>query len=127
MLFRKSYLLKNKVGRFILVVVTSALTAFIIWIYHFFSNSKSEQPSGTIHDSNVMDLAIVNALGRIEPQEVIALSPTPSIEGVRLAKLLVKERDSIASGELVAILDSHNRLQAALEETQEQVPPCDLE
>ncbi|WP_016949578.1 ABC exporter membrane fusion protein [Anabaena sp. PCC 7108] len=68
------------------------------------------------------ELKTVTALGRIEPQgKVIKLSAAVSSEGSRVEKLLVQEGDRVKAGQVIAILDSQNRLQAALQEAQEEV------
>ncbi len=70
-------------------------------------------------------IAKVNALGRLEPAgEVIKVSaPTnPSIgSGSRVVKLLVDEGDQVRAGQVIAILDNRDRLQANLIEAQKQV------
>jgi len=65
----------------------------------------------------------VTALGYLEPQgKVIKLSAPSSTGGSsRVEKLLVKQGDSIKAGQIVAILDSRDRLEAALLEAEEQV------
>lgn len=64
----------------------------------------------------------VTALGRLEPQaEVIHLSAPLALDGDRVAQLLVKEGDRVKAGQVVAILDSRDRLQSALLEAQERV------
>lgn len=64
----------------------------------------------------------VTALGRLEPQaEVIRLSAPLSLEKDRVAELLIKPGDRVQAGQVVAILDSHDRLQLALQEAQTQV------
>ncbi len=64
----------------------------------------------------------VTALGRLEPNgEVIKLSATTSTEGSLLQKLLVKEGDRVQAGQVIAIMDSRDRLQASLVEAQQQV------
>ncbi|WP_414576132.1 ABC exporter membrane fusion protein [Anabaena sp. CCY 9402-a] len=68
------------------------------------------------------ELKTVTALGRIEPKgKVIQLSATTSSEGSRVEQLLVKEGDRVKAGQVIAILDSRDKLEAALKETQEQV------
>lgn len=67
-------------------------------------------------------ITVVTALGRLEPKgEVIKLSAPTSAEGSRVDRILVEEGDRVKAGEVIAILDSQNRLQAALEEAQERV------
>ncbi|NJO60195.1 MAG: biotin/lipoyl-binding protein, partial [Richelia sp. RM2_1_2] len=64
----------------------------------------------------------VAALGRLEPQgEVIELSAPLTLDGDRVAKLLVKEGDKVKIGDVIAILDSQKRLQDEVLQTKEQV------
>lgn len=64
----------------------------------------------------------VTALGRLEPEaEVIRLSAPLSLDGDRVAKLLVKEGDAVKAGQLVAIMGESDRLKDALDQAKEQV------
>ncbi|MGQ4648468.1 HlyD family efflux transporter periplasmic adaptor subunit [Lyngbya aestuarii] len=64
----------------------------------------------------------VTSLGRLEPKgEVIKLSAPTSNNGNRVEQLLVQEGDRITAGQVIAILDSHDRLQASLDKAQEDV------
>ncbi|AFY92636.1 HlyD family efflux transporter periplasmic adaptor subunit [Chamaesiphon minutus] len=64
----------------------------------------------------------VTALGKLAPKgEVIKLSAPTSNEGVKIDKLLVEEGTTVKSGQLVAILDSQRRLQAAVDEAKATV------
>lgn len=64
----------------------------------------------------------VTALGRLEPKgEVIQLSAPSPREGNRVEQLLVKEGDPIKTGQVIAIMDNRDRLQATLGEAQKQV------
>lgn len=66
--------------------------------------------------------AQITALGRLEPeQEVTKLSVPATMTNERIAQLLVQRGDQVKVGQVIAILDSHDRLQKALLETQEQV------
>ncbi|ARV59473.1 HlyD family secretion protein [Nostocales cyanobacterium HT-58-2] len=70
----------------------------------------------------VVKVTTVTALGRLEPKgEIIKLSAPASTEGSRVEQLLVKEGTKLKEGQVVAILDSRDRLSAALAEAQEQV------
>lgn len=58
----------------------------------------------------------VTALGRLEPQgEVIKLSAPSTAQGARINQLMVKEGQRIRAGDVIAVLDNQDRLQAALE------------
>lgn len=82
----------------------------------------SENPPQTIPLTSIAKPTTVTSLGRLEPSsEVIRLSAPTSAEGSRVEQLLVKEGDRVKAGQVIAILDSRDRLQAALEEAQEQV------
>lgn len=64
----------------------------------------------------------VTALGRLEPEaEVIRLSAPLSLDGDRVAKLLVKEGDAVKAGQVVAIMDEGDRLKDALDQAKQQV------
>lgn len=64
------------------------------------------------------EIKTVTALGRLEPQgEVIKLSASSN----RVERLLVKEGDRVKAGQVIAIMDNRDRLQAAAEQAQEEV------
>lgn len=64
----------------------------------------------------------VTALGRLEPKgEVIELSAPVTGEASRVEKLLVKEGDTVQANQVVAILDSQDRLMAAFKEAKQAV------
>ena len=64
----------------------------------------------------------VSALGRIEPEgEVVQLSVSTAAEGSRVDKLLVERGDKVKQGQVVAILDSYSRADAALDKAQTDV------
>ncbi|NJM72425.1 MAG: biotin/lipoyl-binding protein [Scytonema sp. RU_4_4] len=105
---------------FLLVILTTIISSGI-GIYTVQNNtnnvgSKKEQAAP------VVKVTTVTALGRLEPKgEIIKLSAPTSAEGNRVEELLVREGTQVKQGQLVAILDSRDRLSAALAEAQEQV------
>ena len=91
-----------------------------------FSTVKYWQYSGNVETQSTVKklpkITTVTALGRLEPKgEVIKLSATVSAEGSRVEQLLVNEGDRIKKGQVIAILDSRDRLQFAVIEAQAQV------
>ena len=64
----------------------------------------------------------VTALGRLSPQgEVIKLSAPSASEGARIEILKVEEGDRVSQGQIIAILDTRDRLQAILEQADKEV------
>jgi HlyD family secretion protein len=64
----------------------------------------------------------VGAVGWIEPKgRVIRLAAPSNAHGARIERLLVNEGDHVQAGQIVAFLDSQERLQAALEESEKRV------
>lgn len=105
--------------RWIWIIATSVLclggtTAGVFW-----HRSTSSPPPQVV---SVPALKTVTALGRLEPKgEVIQLSAPATGQTSRIEQLLVKEGDTVKSGQAIAILDNRDKLQAALEEALEQV------
>lgn len=102
--------------RMVIVIIALCLggtTAGIFWRQSV--SSPAPQPV-------TVPIKTVTALGRLEPKgEVIQLSAPASGQASRIEQLLVKEGDSVKIGQTIAILDNRDRLQAAVEEAQEQV------
>lgn len=64
----------------------------------------------------------VAATGYLEPQgEVIKISAPAFMEGAKVQQLLVKQGDQVNLGQVLAVLDNRDRLQAALKQAQTQV------
>jgi HlyD family secretion protein len=71
----------------------------------------------------------ITALGRLEPQgEVFAVSSSGNGNtSDRVSQLLVKEGTQVKAGQVIAILDSRNRLQAVFEKSQGEVKSIDAQ
>jgi HlyD family secretion protein len=64
----------------------------------------------------------VSALGRLEPEgEAIQVFAPTSSDGARVEVLRVKHGQQIRRGDVIAMLDTYERRQAALQEAQQQV------
>jgi HlyD family secretion protein len=95
----------------------SSLTAYTFWRYR-----SIPAESVAIPETRVLEVKTVTALGWLEPQgEIIQLSAPQSNSGSRVDQLLVKEGDWVEAGKAIAILDSRDRLQAALEQAKTEV------
>ncbi|AKG24264.1 ABC exporter membrane fusion protein [Calothrix sp. 336/3] len=103
------------------LAITAALITSSISAYTFLGSRSAQKQKAEVPLVE-QEVKTVTALGRLEPKEkVIKLSAPSSTEGNRVEKLLVKEGDRVKVGQVVAILDSRDRLQAALQEAKEQV------
>lgn len=70
----------------------------------------------------IPEIKTVTALGRLEPSgEMIRISVSSSESGNRIEELLVQAGDQIKQGDVIAVLDSRDRLEASLIQAQEQV------
>jgi len=107
------------IGLFILSGAMAIATTF--YGISFFGQGAG-QSSTSVPTIRKIPLRKITALGRLEPlMEVIRLSAPLSLDNDRVAQLLVKQGDRIKKGQVVAILDSQQRLKLAVLEAQEQV------
>ncbi len=101
----------------LLVTATMLGGATVLW-----ESSQSEPDKSSPPVQTATITSKVTALGRLEPEtEVINLFAPLALDGDRVAQLLVKGGDWVEAGQVVAILASRDRLQAALDEAQEEV------
>ncbi|KAM3114882.1 HlyD family efflux transporter periplasmic adaptor subunit [Phormidesmis sp. 146-33] len=99
------------------VILLGGTGAFTLWRAH-----SSAQTAQSVENAAPQQQT-VTALGYLEPQgRVIRLSaPNASGGSSRVEQLLVKQGDSVKAGQAIAVLDNRDRLQAALQEAQQQV------
>lgn len=100
------------------LILLGTFGTFTLW--RSLSPSSQTQPT----ENAAPKAKTVTALGYLEPQgKVIKLAaPSSSSSGnSRIEKLLVKQGDTVKAGQVVAILDSRDRLEASLAEAEEQV------
>ncbi|WP_416212628.1 ABC exporter membrane fusion protein [Nostoc sp. DedQUE04] len=115
--FPKSILRPSVAIGITISLLVGGISFYIIKRWQNYANPEAQVPV-----TQLPQLKTVTALGRLEPQgKVIKLSAAVSAEGSRVEKLLVKEGDKVKAGQAIAILNSRDRLQAALKEAQEQV------
>jgi HlyD family secretion protein len=101
------------------IIIGLALIVGGATIYKFRQASVSQPEPVT---QTMPAIKTVTALGRLEPSgEIIDISASSGSEGNRIEELLVKQGDQIKVGDVIAVLDSRDRLQAALNQSQEQV------
>jgi ABC exporter DevB family membrane fusion protein len=98
-------------------MVGSAITYSLLGLH-----PVTSKPSEVYSRESKSQLKTVTALGRLEPQgETIKLSASALAEGARVEQLLVKQGDEVKAGDVIAILDNRERLEAALQQAQAEV------
>ncbi|MBE9105598.1 ABC exporter membrane fusion protein, partial [Nostoc cf. edaphicum LEGE 07299] len=106
-------------GRVVIAVIGGVIVLGSLSAYGLF-RSRMVQSNSQTPPVAAPVAQFVTALGRLEPQgEVIKLAG--SSQGSRVAQLFVKQGDQVRADQKIAILDSRDRLQAALEQAKRQV------
>ncbi|MFL0660531.1 MULTISPECIES: ABC exporter membrane fusion protein [Cylindrospermopsis] len=108
--------------RLILLVLAVATVSGGVATYTFnHSTNASSATSGEVEET-LPTPTLVTALGRLEPETpVIKLSAPLALDGDRVKKILLQEGDGVKAGQVIAILDSQDKLQSAVERAQKQV------
>ncbi|AUT01980.1 HlyD family secretion protein [Nostoc sp. CENA543] len=90
--------------------------------YRFWQSQGQASSASEITQAALPQVTTVTALGRLEPKgTVIKVSAPSSSQGSRVETLLVQEGDRVKTGQVIAILDDRDRLQAAYQEAQAAV------
>jgi HlyD family secretion protein len=111
---------KRSAGIAIAMLASLSMASISVFIVLKFRDIDNQKPANPV--VAVPEIKTVTALGRIEPEgEVIKLSAAISGEGSRVEKILVKEGDMVKIGQVIAILDNSDRLQAELTEAKAEV------
>lgn len=99
------------------VGVVILLGGGVYWLGRSQSTQQTPQPEAA------PTVQTVTALGYLEPSGKIIKLSAPSSGGStnRVEQLLVKQGEAVKAGQAIAVLDSRDRLQAALVEAQKQV------
>ncbi|CAN1209496.1 efflux RND transporter periplasmic adaptor subunit [Tumidithrix helvetica PCC 7403] len=107
-----------------LIVVGAASLGLGAWYAIGLLGSKSQPSAG---DTKILGTktaeadAIITALGRLEPQgEVIKVASPSALGTSRIVRLMVKEGDMVKQDDVIAVLDSYFKNQAALAQAQSQ-------
>ena len=111
---------KRSAGIAIAMLASLSMASISVFIVLKFQDIDNQKPANPV--VAIPEIKTVTALGRIEPEgEVIKLSAAISGEGSRVEKILVKEGDMVKIGQVIAILDNSDRLQAELTEAKAEV------
>lgn len=108
------------IGRSTGLIIAAILAAGGIAIYGLRQFSSSP-PQETV-ETTIPQVKTVTALGRLEPSgELVQVSAPSGSNGSRVEELLVQQGDKITKGQVIAVLDNRDRLEAALKQAEERV------
>ena len=101
-----------------LAILSGVITGGVIYSHNFFS---THNVSSEVLEAPPIARKIT-ALGRLEPQtEVMKLAAPVNLDGDRIAEILVKQGEKVRKGQVIAILDSRDRLQSNLAEAEQRI------
>jgi len=104
------------------VFIAAAFAVSGLTVYNLGGLNSSKSSGIQTETIASSEIKTVTALGRLEPKgEVIKLSAPTGNNGNRVDRLLVEEGDQVKAKQVIAILDSHDRLLAALAQAKEEV------
>ena len=99
-------------------VVILGVMGVVAWRSIQSSQSQSEQAEQVA----LPEITTVTALGHLEPEgEIIQLTAPTSVQESRVQELLVNEGDQIEQGQVIAVLDNRDLMQAALQKAEQEV------
>ncbi|MBW4611725.1 MAG: ABC exporter membrane fusion protein [Desmonostoc vinosum HA7617-LM4] len=108
-------------GLIALVVAATAITGGIV-VYGISRSGSVSQSTPSESVQTTPSVQNVTALGRLEPEaEVMSLFAPINLDGDRIDKILVKENERVKAGQIIAILDSRDRLETAVLQAEKQV------
>ena len=115
---KSSKSLLNKTSTFVIAIALLFGGATIYTIRQFSTVPEPE----IIPEAIIPEIKTVTALGRLEPAgEIIEISVSSGASGNLIQELLIQEGDKVQQGETIAILDSHDRALATLQQAQARV------
>ena len=99
-------------------VVILGVMGVVAWRSIQSSQSQSEQAEQVA----LPEITTVTALGHLEPEgEIIQLTAPTSVQESRVQELLVDEGNRVEQGQIVAVLDNRDLMQAALQKAEQEV------
>ncbi|MDJ0680061.1 MAG: ABC exporter membrane fusion protein [Xenococcaceae cyanobacterium MO_167.B52] len=99
-----------------------SLTFLIAGTTVYASRQSSVSQAESVIETVIPKISTVTALGRLEPSgEIIEVSVSSSANGNRIEELQVSEGEEVKQGEIIAVLDSRDRAEAALRQAEARV------
>lgn len=101
-------------------IIVSSVAGIAVAAGSFYYTVGQHKPAEPVKPTPVHEP--IAALGRLEPvSEVVSVSVSTTLKNDRVKQLLVQRGDRVPANRVIAILESYDRLQAALLEARERV------
>jgi len=105
-----------------LIIALVIIISSGILIYKLFSSRKTDSQAESTTSISKPIITTVTALGRLEPRgQVIKVSARSGVSSNKIEQILVKEGEEVTENQVLAILDNHQLLTAALKQAEEQL------
>jgi HlyD family secretion protein len=105
-----------------LIIALVIIISSTILIYKIFSSRKTDSQAESTTSISKPIITTVTALGRLEPRgQVIKVSARSGVSSNKIEQILVKEGEEVTENQVLAILDNHQLLRAALKQAEEQL------
>jgi HlyD family secretion protein len=118
----------NPISRWIAIGASAAALLILPAGLHYAGMFAEKPPASATQNPKTaaakpVTAKAVTALGRLEPFGEVTKISAPSTQGGKgtIAQLLVKEGDKVIRGQVIAILDNRQRLEASVAKAQEDV------
>jgi HlyD family secretion protein len=107
-----------------LIIALIVLSSGVLGLTAYYAITKAgigAQPAPVVMEAPAAPTAI-SSLGRLEPEgEMVKVAPPSALGSSRIAKLLIKEGDTVQPDQVIAVLDSFDRSLAAVKQAESQV------
>lgn len=114
------FLFKPNSRQLLIMAIAATIAAGSVITYRQFKTAESNAAKEA--QITVPEIKKVTALGSLEPKgEIVKVSAPTSSQENRVDRLLVKEGDKVNSGQIIAVLDNKDRLQADVVKSERQV------
>lgn len=112
-----------KISRSVIISLI-VLSSGVLGLTAYYAITKAgiaSQPTPAVTETPKATPAI-SSLGRLEPQgEMVKVAPPSALGSSRIARLLIKEGDTVQQDQVIAVLDSFDRALAAVKQAESQI------
>lgn len=106
----------------LIALALGAISTIALTLFYVTSLSSQQSNTKQVNTQVIPKRTFITALGRIQPEgDIIQLSATVPLEGAKLEQILVQEGDFVKVGQVIAVLENHDRQREAVKLAQKEV------